>query len=823
METHLLQQDTDKQTTDFITHPLIKPDAIEQRLYQLNLAAAALKQSTLVVLPTGLGKTIVALIVIANRLQAMSGKVIILSPTKPLVEQHASFLKKFMTLPPDEIVVFTGSIPSAKRIALWKDARIVVSTPQVIENDLLSHRIDLSDVVHITFDEAHRSVGNYAYVYIAEKYQFQAKDPLVLGITASPGASSEKIEEVCRNLSTSKVQVRTDDDPDVKPYVHYRDLEWRHITVPVEIKGLKDSMQRVLDNRIEQLTKLDFIDPNRKYLNKRELLDLQSRLQSRLRSGPDQQVFKAISLVAEILKVSHAIEITETQGPEALAKYFERLEHEAGSKSGSKASRRLVEDVYMRQAMYALKEMDVTHPKLEIVKDIVSGQLRNNPDSRVIIFTNYRDMSELVTRNLEGADNVRPVRFVGQASKYKDTGLTQKQQVEILDKFRSGEYNALVATSVAEEGLDIPATDLVLFYEPVPSEIRSIQRKGRTGRSHAGKVVVLVAKGTKDEAYYWSSRRKEKTMNSKMRQLSDTRNARTFGEIPGIPGTGMLRTSGTLGTLDTGVMGTSEQLGITGVPGTPEKPGMTGVPEQSEMPGVQGVPEQPAEKAGQKQLLDYSGEKLQIYVDQREIRSGVARALESAGNDVILTTLEVGDYIVSDRVAIERKTDVDFLDSIIDKDRNIFGQLSDLARTYDRPVLIIEGANLYTARQIHPNAIRGVLASIATDFGIPIISTRDAQDTAALIQVIAKREQVDEKRTPSLHGRKTAMTLSEQQKYIISSISNIGPVAARKLLQHFGSVESVMRAGPDELMEVESIGPKTAQRIREVVGSVYKG
>ncbi|MBA1341073.1 MAG: 3'-flap repair endonuclease Xpf [ANME-2 cluster archaeon] len=796
METLLPQQDTDKQTTDFITHWLIKPNAIEQRLYQLNLAAAALKQSTLVVLPTGLGKTIVALIVIANRLHRMKGKVIILSPTKPLVEQHASFLKKFMTLPPDEIVVFTGSIPPTKRIALWKDARVVVSTPQVIENDLLSHRIDLSDVIHITFDEAHRSVGNYAYVYIAEKYQSQAKDPLVLGITASPGASSEKIEEVCRNLSTSNVQVRTDDDPDVKPYVHYRDLEWRHISVPVEIKGLKDSMQRVLDDRVKQLAKLDFIDPNRNYLNKRELLDLQSRLQSGLRSGPDQRVFKAISLVAEILKVSHAIEITETQGPEALAKYFERLEHEAGSKSGSKASRRLVGDVHMRQAMYALKELDVTHPKLEVVKDIVSAQLRNNPDSRVIIFTNYRDMSELVTRNLEGVDNVRPVRFVGQASKYKDTGLTQKQQVAILDQFRSGEYNALVATSVAEEGLDIPATDLVLFYEPVPSEIRSIQRKGRTGRSHAGKVVVLVAKGTKDEAYYWSSRRKEKTMNSKMRQLSDTRNVQPLGETLGIFGTGTPGTPGTLGTLG------------TVVPGTPEQ---------------SGLPEQPAEKAGQKQLLDYSGEKLQIYVDRREIRSGVARALESAGNDVILTTLEVGDYIVSDRVAIERKTDVDFLDSIIDKDRNIFGQLSDLARTYDRPVLIIEGDNLYAARQIHPNAIRGVLASIATDFGIPIISTRDAEDTAALIQVIAKREQVDEKRTPSLHGRKTAMTLSEQQEYIISSMSNIGPVAARKLLQHFGSVESVMRAGPDELMEVESIGPKTAQRIREVVGSVYKG
>lgn len=774
METQLPLQYTDKQNTDYFTHPLIETDTIEQRLYQLNLAAAALKQSTLVVLPTGLGKTIVAMIVIANRLHSTGGKAIILSPTKPLVEQHASFLKKFMTLLPDDIVVFTGSIPPEKRMELWKDARVVISTPQVIENDLLSRRIDLSDVVHITFDEAHRSVGNYAYVYIAEKYQFQAKDPLILGITASPGASSEKIDEVCHNLYISKVQVRTEDDPDVKPYVHFRDLEWRRISVPVEIKGLKESMQRVLDNRVEQIAKLDFVDQGRKYLNKRELLDLQSRLQSRLINGPDQRVFKALSLVAEILKVSHAIEITETQGPEALAKYFERLEHEAGSKSGSKASRRLVEDVHMRQAMHTLKEMDVTHPKLEIVKDIVSGQLRDNPDSRVIIFTNYRDMSELVTRHLLGVDNVRPVRFVGQASKYRDTGLTQKQQVEILDKFRSGEYNTLVATSVAEEGLDIPATDLVLFYEPVPSEIRSIQRKGRTGRSHAGKVVVLVAMGTKDEAYYWSSHRKEKTMNNKIRHLDDTRNPQLSGETPLIPGTSETQ-------------------------------------------------EQPAEKLEQKQLLDYSGEKLQIYADRREIRSGVARILESAGADVILTTLEVGDYIVSDRVAIERKTDIDFLDSIIDKDRNIFLQLSDLARTYDRPVLIIEGGNLYAARQIHPNAIRGVLASIATDFGIPIISTRDAEDTAALIQVIAKREQMDEKRTPTPHGRKTAMTLSEQQEYIVSSISNIGPVAARKLLHHFGNVEGVMRAGADELMEVESIGPKTAQRIREVIGSMYKG
>jgi len=823
----------EEQPTKFISHPLIKPNTIEQRLFQLNLAGMSLKQSTLVVLPTGLGKTIVAMLVIAGRFTQKSGKALILSPTKPLVEQHAAFLKNSMNLSPEEIVVFTGSIPPAKRTALWNDARVVVSTPQVIENDLLSRRIDLSDVVHITFDEAHRAVGNYAYVYIAEKYQL-AHDPLILGITASPGSNSDKIDEVTNNLHISSIQVRTEDDPDVKPYVHFRDLEWRHVTVPVEMKGLLDSMKKVLEDRLTQLGKLGFVAPNQKYLNKRELLDLQSRLQGKLRGGPDQMVYKAISLVAEIFKVAHAIEVAETQGPEALAKYFDRLEHEANSKSGSKASRRLVDDVNMRHAMYALKELDAVHPKLEAVQEIVSEQLNKNPDSRVIIFTNYRDMSELVTQSLEEVDGVRPVRFVGQASKYKDTGLTQKQQVEILDQFKSGEYNTLVATSVAEEGLDIPATDLVLFYEPVPSEIRSIQRKGRTGRSHAGKVIVLVAKGTKDEAYYWSSHRKEQNMNKKMRQLANGASD-SGGRIP--DGVSIGDTHDGVGVVGMpGTTGEAGRVGMQGTTGEAEGVGMPGTTDESRGVGISGTSDEVgnidladmnnkavATSAGQKQIFDYDNEKPLVYVDQREIRSGVARALDRGGVDIVLSTLEVGDYIVSDRVAIERKTDMDFLDSIIDKERNIFRQLSDLARTYERPVLIIEGENLYTGRQLHPNAIRGVLASIVTDFGVPILNTRDEAETAEMIGTIARREQEDNKRTPSLHGKKTAMTLKEQQEYIISAISNIGPKAAGKLLRHFGTVEAVMRAGTDELMEVESIGLKTAQRIREVVGGKYKG
>ncbi|MCX9015095.1 MAG: DEAD/DEAH box helicase [Candidatus Methanoperedens sp.] len=777
----------------YINHPLIKPGTVEQRLYQLSLAGEALKSSTLVVLPTGLGKTVIALLVMVSRMP--QGKVLLLSPTKPLVEQHAAFLKNTLNIPPEEIVLFTGNIPPKKRVSMWENARVVVSTPQVIENDILGKKISLENFSCIIFDEAHRASGNYAYVYIAEKYAQQNRDPLVLGITASPGSVHEKIQDVCANLRIKSVEIKTESDGDVKPYIFDKDIEWKYVQVPLEIKELKKLMDKVLTDRLNKLRELGFISVYQKKLSKREMLALQGKIQSQLRSSPDQKVYKGISLLAEVFKVSHAIEISETQGVSALSRYFERLENEARSKSGSKAAKRLMEDLSMRQAVHHLAKCDGINPKLALVKEIVLKQLQENPQSRVIVFTNYRDTSELVTEHLNeiDSDTIKPVRFVGQASKYKDTGLTQKQQVEIIKKFREGEYNTLVATSVAEEGLDIPATDLVVFFEPVPSEIRSIQRKGRTGRKQAGRVVVLMAKGSKDEAYYWSSSHKEKNMFKTMKNFNDN------------------------GLLDAG-------------------PDAGGVSDETVTASHAVKPDEKLEPAalcaGQKNLFDFPGKgttdsksrdvQVKVFVDKREIRSAVARTLEKLGVDVVLETLEVGDYVVSNRVGIERKTAMDFLSTFMDG-RDLFGQISDLARAYERPLLIIEGDGLYTARQVHPNSIRGVLASIAIDFGVPIIFSRDEEDTAALINIIAKREQAGSSREISLHGKKTSLTLKEQQEYVVSSISDIGAVVARNLLQHFGSVERIMAASREDLMEVPLVGPRTADRIREVISSEYKG
>jgi len=770
--------------TSYLKHPLLREKAVERRMFQLELASTALQRSTLVVLPTGLGKTVVALIVLLARLDR--GKVLFLAPTRPLVEQHASFLEN--VLKDSSIVVsFTGEISPELRKEKWNSARVVVSTPQVVENDLLSRRISLRDVSCIIFDEAHRAVGNYAYVYIAERYQRERDDRLVLGITASPGSSLERIEDVCSNIGAARVETKTEADPDVSPFVHEKEIEVVKVTVPADILRLRSLLEEVLEDRGEALNHLGgaegFRIPNRMdRTSKKDLLELQKRLRGSIARSPSPSLYQAVSVLAEVLKLKHAVELAETQGVDSLARYLERLDSEAKSKGGSKAAKRIMDDPRVMEAVADLSRMDVDHPKLLAVKDLVSEQLRDKADSRIMVFTNYRDTASSVLDFLRdsGDEIIRPVRFVGQSSRVADEGLSQKKQAEILQKFRDGEFNVLIATSVGEEGIDIPATDMVLFYEPVPSEIRSIQRKGRTGRARAGRVVVLVAKGTRDEAYRWISDRKERNMRQQIREMSWP-DRRDFGS-------GASLTSRGARQLEIGEVGSAPSA-------ADEPPAFLDRPEEDEASAL-------------------------VAVDPRE--RSLARMLEAMGVGVTLKVLEVGDYVVSDRVAIERKTANDFIDSLIDPGRNLFGQVRDLARTYDRPILILEGRDLY-ARQVHPNAIRGALASIAVDFGVSIIPTEDEEETVSVIAAIARREQQARGGAPQAHGKKTHRTLKEQQEYLVSSIPGVGNAVAKNLLRHFGSVERVFAATEEELKVVELVGPKTAERIRELVGGEYKG
>ncbi|MFD1685093.1 ERCC4 domain-containing protein [Halobellus litoreus] len=864
----------------YVDHPLLTPDFIERRLYQVQLASTARDGHTLVCLPTGLGKTTVSLLVTAHRLHEVGGTVLFLAPTKPLVQQHAEFYREALSIPDEEIVVFTGEIRPEDRADAWGDARIVIATPQVVENDLVGSRISLADVTHLTFDECHRASGDYAYVYIAERYHADATDPLVTGMSASPGGDKEAILNVCQNLGIAEVEVMTEDDADVDEYTHDTSVEWERIQLPDEILRIRDALNEVIKDRLQKLKSLGVTNTTQPDVSQKQLNRMRGKLQE-LMNADKSEGYKGMSTHAEVMKLRRAVELVETQSVESVRRYFERQRNAARSSGASKASQRLVSEPKVREAMRLAESFDGTHPKFSRARILLAQTLGIEEGERVIVFTESRDTAEALTEFLSASFDVR--RFVGQGDKESSEGMTQKEQQETLDDFRNGEFEVLVSTSVAEEGLDVPEVDLVLFFEPVPTAIRSIQRKGRTGRQAEGRVVVLLAEDTRDEAYFWISRRREKEMESELRELKsvvgdieselnppqealEAYEEATRGNGDGRSGESEDGRGGEERSSDGDERSGDEQSGDGEERSSEDE--RSGDGEERDSGTTE--PETAAQADGQAGLTDFGptdeeieraegdgreavegsteesadaddgeaddgddadgivataegDEETEIVVDQRELDAAIAKDLSKReGVRTRLETLAVGDYVLSDRVAVERKSVADFLDTLLGEERSIFEQIGDLSRAYARPVLIVEGDGLYEERNVHPGAIRGALASLAVDFDVSVLQTRDEDDTAELLLTIAEREQTERDRTVSVHGEKSAKTLAEQQEYVVSSIADIGPVTAQSLLQEFGTVEQVMTARKDDLREVGGIGEVTAERIREVVGSDYE-
>jgi Fanconi anemia group M protein len=210
-----------------------------------------------------------------------------------------------------------------------------------------------------------------------------------------------------------------------------------------------------------------------------------------------------------------------------------------------------------------------------------------------------------------------------------------------------------------------------------------------------------------------------------------------------------------------------------------------------------------------------------IYADDRELRSPVCRKLFELNAEVKPIRLEVGDYIVSKRVCVERKTVSDFVNSIVDK--RMFQQAKDLSEQFEKPVIIVEGAgDIFSQRNVHPNAIRGAIASLVIDFGIPIIQTDDGEETAHMVFYLAKREQEERKTEIALRGKRSGLTEKQQQEFLVEGLPLVGPRLAKRLLDEFGSVEGVFTADEGDLKKVGKIGDKKAKAIRKVVTKDYK-
>ncbi len=485
------------------------------RLYQEKILAQVANKNCLVVLPTGLGKTIIGLSLSVLMIKRNPDDfVLFLAPTKPLVEQHRVVFNEFLDLGDGKIISVSGNTSPAQRAKDYLGARIIFATPQTIQNDLIVKRLKLDNCCLIIFDECHRAVGDYAYTFISQVYKMQRGDVKVLGLSASPGSDKEKIIEVCRNLYLDDVIYKSESDKDVSLYVNKKEVELVELKLPAEIEGIKKLLESSLKKKLELMKSFGLInssDINK--ISKRAFLAINDGLSKKIKESGGPELFKMISLNSEVLKILYCIELLQTQGLKLLASYFMELKKHLNIKSNSN----LFKDDDFRKACLETFELEgkIEHPKFEKVKEMIG--LATDKDAKFIIFTQYRETAKRIAEYIR-SEKIKPAIFIGQAGK---EGLSQKKQLSVVKDFEGGEYNVLVATSVAEEGLHIPSVDCAIFFEPVPSGLRMIQRKGRVGRVKAGKIFVMYTKGCIDEKYLFISRAKEKRLREAVNGAKD--------------------------------------------------------------------------------------------------------------------------------------------------------------------------------------------------------------------------------------------------------------------------------------------------------------
>ena len=535
-----------------IVNSYLKDEAIETRDYQVQIADKCINRNSLVVLPTGLGKTIISVFVAAKTLEYFppQSKIIMLAPTRPLINQHYDSFVKFLTISEEKFVVLTGKVLPDDRSMLFRENQIIFFTPQTLRNDLVKRRYTLESTCLIIFDEAHHTSGDYPYTMIADEYLDQNPDGNILALTASPGASKKKIEKLCEllHIPLKNTHFRTRRDNDVKKYLKPMDIYKIGVDLTELMRNSRIIITHLIEERLHYLSQLGFIeitgDNLTKKIYRKHLVKVNAGLLDIIKGEGDKTgAYSALSINAQALILYHIMELIEQQGLDNVLSYLERkIYKEALKRSSSKAVRILASERKLREIYLELKKNNdftpeiLIHPKYQVLENLLVEELKNNTESRILVFVKLRDSVSNLVKRLKVGSKIRPVRFVGQATKSKeDKGLSQKKQIEILNEFRGGKYNVLVSTNVGEEGLDISECDMVVFYDVVASETRFIQRKGRTARHREGKVIILYSKMTNDEKYMEIVLSKLKRMNFNLKSRTDLKSHYTSQKKDFIP------------------------------------------------------------------------------------------------------------------------------------------------------------------------------------------------------------------------------------------------------------------------------------------------
>jgi Fanconi anemia group M protein len=572
---------------EYFSHPLLKERSLLFRQYQNTVLQKILYKNSLVVVPTSLGKTIITLLVCIDVLfNWKKSKVLILAPTRPLVHQHLELFRRFTKIG-DNCIALTGKTSPEVRKTIWKSGtiRVYFATPELVRNDIDTGILKKDEFYLIVFDEAHRAVKDYSYTSISKNFYDNLdcnKIPLVLALSASPGSNREKIEKICHDLYIEQVIVKSEGDDDVLPYVYNIDVKHNPVDLDGEHKELSGIFQSLIDEKIKWLVDNSFIRKKKvENVYRKDLLNLAEYLKSKVSTTSNNNtnnttnndnnnffLYAALKYQSMAMILLYCRDLIESQGGFSLKKFFNKFE----SGVPNKAYQELLSDPRIQKALELLKDVKASsHPKIQDMLSIVKGflyssdcretsemhgkynmvfekpfgntnngvnnssvlRIDNFHKRKILIFSQYRDTLEEIT-NVLNENDIPCMGFYGQSNKKNQKGINQEKQLSILNDFKSGIFPVLVATSVAEEGLDIPNVDLVIFYEPVPSEIRFIQRRGRTGRFSDGKVIVLVTNDSIDSKYLEIAQKKILKMKHILKDMNfilNTYNKRPFDII----------------------------------------------------------------------------------------------------------------------------------------------------------------------------------------------------------------------------------------------------------------------------------------------------
>ncbi|XP_047983988.1 Fanconi anemia group M protein [Leguminivora glycinivorella] len=523
----------------------IYPTNYPVRDYQFNIIRAALLKNTLVSLPTGLGKTFIAAVIMYNFYRWYPlGKIVFTAPTRPLVAQQIDACYNIIAIPPNDTIEMTGHMPVNTRKLHWQTKRVFFATPQVIYNDIKSGICPGDNIRCLVVDEAHRARGNYAYCQIvATLAEMKHRTYRMLALSATPGSKVDDVINVVKHLNIAHLELRTENCLDVAPYSHSRKINTVVVQLGPQLTQLRNHYVEILDGYARRLKQMNILPHNVGNLSKGRIVMLYKEYQGKERGSRHPQHNYIMKDFTLLIALYHGLELLVKHGARVFLNFFDDHPEKSWLQADDRLTallERLRDDLGVNPMSLDTsvlpdgsfpdipKDLHFGHPKFDRLKEIMlehfQAAKRNGQDTKAIVFCEYRESVNLVhCLLLQCRPLIVPQMFVGQGASGKDNKpvVSQKQQLRVMRQFREGACNALVATCVCEEGLDVGSVDLILCFDiSTASPVRLVQRCGRTGRERGGKVFILVTEGREHQTLMDCMRRRD-GLNAKILQSKE--------------------------------------------------------------------------------------------------------------------------------------------------------------------------------------------------------------------------------------------------------------------------------------------------------------